>query len=48
MVTIYILANRKLLYLQKINKGIDVDFYGGAVEKDDKKIAKSSVPVEAW
>ena len=47
MVTIYNMANRKLLYLQKINKGIGVDFYGGAIEKDDKKIVKSSVPVEA-
>ncbi|MHA1170772.1 MAG: hypothetical protein ACTSQ3_01650 [Candidatus Heimdallarchaeota archaeon] len=42
------MANRKLLYLQKTNKGIGVGFYGGAVEKDDKKIAKSSVPIEAW
>lgn len=41
------MANRKLLYLQKISKGIGVDFYGGAIEKDDKKIVKSSVPVEA-
>jgi len=48
MVTIYNMANRKLLYLQKTNKGIGVGFYGGAVEKDDKKIAKSSVPIEAW
>lgn len=41
------MANRKLLYLQKISKGIGVDFYGGAIEKDDKKIVKSSVPIEA-